>query len=437
MTIDIQADELEEPVFFKATSDHKPAYSDIDISTKAFWAKSPAERELSLMALRESDPVSWQRPVEDAVSPDPDDPGYWAVVRHADIVAVGRDHETFISGQGVIFDVLPPVVLEMALSFIGMDPPRHDHLRRLVSAAFTPKQLARIEEQIVTAAREIVDAIAKKGDIECVSELSSKLPLRVFCDMFGVPEHLRARTGAAAAAGVSWADPEVLAGRTADEFVVEMATEIHEVAEEMIAARRANPTDDLFTSLVQAEVDGERLDDFDIQAFFSLMSVAATDTTKHTTNLALKELTDHPEQRAWLMEDFDGRIKTAVEEFIRWSTPIINFRRTATRETVLNGRTIIPGDKVVLLYASGNRDESVFDDPQKFDLSRSPNPHVSFGGGGIHYCLGHQLAKSMLTAIFREIFTRIPDFQASELEMTGTNFLNNVKRMRLRFTPES
>lgn len=431
-------DTNEEVEFIPATSKDKPPHSELDISSKAFWTRTSEEREETFRLLREQEPVSWQRPVEDAVTPDPDDPGYWAITKHADIVRISKDNETFISGQGVLFDLLPAVFLEMTQSFLAMDPPRHDILRRLISSAFTPKQIKRLEGQIKTAAKEVVDSFASdpSGEIEFVERCAEALPARLFCDMFGIPEHLREQTVKGAEGIVAWADPESLGGRPADEVQVEAATSLHDVAEELIAERRKTPTDDLFSSLVQAEVEGQKLDDFEIGAFFVLMSVAGTDTTKHTSSLTASAMTQFPEQRDWLREDYDGRIKGAVEEFVRFASPVMTFRRTAVKETSLGGHRIIPGDKVVMFYPSGNRDVDVFAEPDKFDLSRDPNPHVGFGGGGTHFCLGNQLAKSALTALFRELLTRIPDFETGEPELLGTNFMRGVKRMPFRFTPE-
>lgn len=422
--------------YLPATAENKPEYTAFDISSKQFWQKNAVERQKVFKQLRDADPISWQRPVQDAVTPDPDDPGYWAVVRHADIAQVSRDHHTFISGQGVLMDLLPPVLLEMVQSFIAMDNPRHDKLRSLVSVAFTPKQIRRIEDQITAAAEKIVDDIAGRGEIEAVSELAARLPAQVLCDMFGVPEHLRARTIAAASDLVAWCDEETLAGRQADELQIEASLELHEIALEMIEARRREPTDDLCTSLVQAEVDGERMRDFDIQAFFVLMAAAGTDSTRNTTSHALMALSANPDQRDWLREDLDGRIGLAVNEFIRFATPVMNMRRTVSVQTELGGRVMMPGDKVVVFYESGNNDETVFEHPERFDLARDPNPHQGFGGGGIHFCLGNQLAQSMLRALFRQVLTRIPDFEAGAPDLMGTNFMHGVKRLPLRFTPE-
>lgn len=421
-----------------ATSDNKPDYCDIQVSSKSFWARPALQMDEVFAQLRAEHPVSWQRPIEGAVVPDPDDPGFWAVVRHADIKRVSHDNQTFVSGQGVFFDRLPPLFLEMALSFLAMDPPRHDQLRRLVSKAFTPRQIKRIEDKIELAAKQIVDDIATdpSGEIEFMDRCASRLPLRMFCEMFGVPDHLEEATVKHVIGSVSWADEEYLAGRAAAEVQLESIAGLHQVAQEIIELRRREPGDDIISSMTQAEIDGQQLTDFEISSFFCLLSGAATDTTKTTLGHAVRALSLFPEQRRWLLEDFDARIGTAVEEFIRWSTPLLTFSRTAVVETELGGQKIMPGDKVVMIYLAGNFDGDVFEHPRTFDLSRSPNPHVSFGGGGVHYCLGANLARSMLRAEARELFTRIPEFEAGEPDLLGTNFIHGIKRLPFRFTPQ-
>jgi cytochrome P450 len=420
-------------------TEERPEYSEIDISSKAFWDATSEEREKTFAQLREREPISWQRPIENPVVPNPDDPGYWAVVRHADITHVSRNPDLFVSGRGVLFDDLPAEFLEMTQSFLAMDPPRHAVLRSLVSKAFTPKQIRRIEDQVKVAAKEVVDGFAGEtsGRIELVSRCSKLLPLRMFSSMFGIPEHLQERTAKAAQKIISWADPEHLGDRDPGTVQLEAAQELHGIAEEIAAERRSNSTEDLFTNLVEAEIDGEGLSDHEIGSFFVLLSVAANDTTMNATSLTVKALTDFPDQRAWLIEDFDGRIDTAVEEFVRFASPVMTFRRTAIEDTELGGRKIRAGDKVVMFYASGNRDADVFDEPERFDLSRDPNPHVGFGGGGRHMCLGNQLAKAMLRAILGELLTRVPDIHTvSEPKLLGTNFIRGVKALDVEFSPE-
>ncbi|HVK26843.1 MAG TPA: cytochrome P450 [Nocardioides sp.] len=434
--------EEEEEDFLPATAVDKPEYAAVDISTKAFWAQTSELRDEAFAELRRTDPVSWQRPVEDAVTPDPDDPGYWALVKHEHITQVSKDNQTFISGQGVLFDMLPRLFLQMTQSFLAMDDPRHQKLRMLVSAAFTPKQIKKISDDIKRAAKEIVDdllatAVDGVGEVELVSTVAEKLPNRMFCDLFGVPEELRDLTATAAGDIIAWADLERLGDRLPDEVQVEAAAILHDIAEQLIDARKTAeiPSEDLFTNLMNAEVDGEHLNEFEIGAFFVLMAVAGTDTTKHTTSFALKALAENPDQLAFLREDFDGRIGTAIEEFIRYASPVMTFRRTCVKETELGGKRIIPGDKVVLFYPSGSFDEDVFADPWRFDLARDPNPHLGFGGGGVHFCLGNQLAKQMLRAIFEELVFRLESWETAEPELLGTNFMRGVKRMQLRFVP--
>ena len=183
------------------------------------------------------------------------------------------------------------------------------------------------------------------------------------------------------------------------------------------------------TALVQAEVDGERLDPAEIAAFFVLLSVAGNDTSRHTTSHAMRALTQHPDQRALLLEDLEERMPVAVEEFVRWATPVLTFRRTATRAVELHGERIEPGEKVVLFYHSANRDEEAFEDPWRFDVTRDPNRHVGFGGGGPHYCLGASLARTQLRAIFAELLTRLPDIEVGEPEPLAGAFIHGVKRM--------
>jgi cytochrome P450 len=358
------------------------------------------------------------------------------VVRHADIVEVSKNSEVFVSRYGVMFDVLPRAFLARSQSFLAMDNPQHNKLRRLVGAAFTPRQVKRIDDDIAARARRIVAAAADKAaagePVDFVADIAKHLPIEMFGDMFGVPEEMRPDAAHAVDEIVAWADPVLLAGRDAAEVQVGATVKIHEIAEQLIAARREQPANDLLTNLVQAEVDGEQLSDFEIAATMVLFAVAATDTTRHTASFAVKALTDFTDQREWLWEDFEGRINSAVEEFLRWGSVVLNFRRTAVAEYELNGQRILPGDKVVMMYASGNHDAEVFDRPDEFDLARHPNNHVAFGGG-IHYCLGNQLAKSMLRSLFRELHRQMPDFVAGEPKLMKTNFMRGV--LSLPFDP--
>lgn len=410
------------------------AYDAIDLSSRAFWSTTAGQRERSFAVLRAERPVSWHPPVEDALMPDPDDPGYWAVTRRSDIVAVSRNNEVFLSGKGVIFESVPVELLEASQSFLAMDPPRHTKLRKLVSAAFTPRQVRRIEDSIKANARTIVEELrAAGGGADFVERCAKQLPIRTLSDMVGIPDSEREQVARAADALVSWADPVYLAGRNPLEVLVENQMYLHQVAGALAAERRERPGDDLFSGLVNAQVDGDRLADADVSAFFVLLAVAANDTTRQTTSHAMKALTDYPDQRAWLLEDFDNRIGTAVEEFIRWASPVMTFRRTAATDFELGGQTIRAGEKVVMFYPSGNWDTEAFDRPERFDLSRNPNPHVGFGGGGVHFCLGAHMARAQLRAIFGELLAQLPEIQAGDPAYVPGNFIHAVRSMPCSF----
>jgi cytochrome P450 len=417
-----------------ATAGTTRTYDPIDLSSRAFWSTTAAERERSFAVLRAERPVSWHPPVEDALMQDPDDRGYWAVTRRADIVAISRNNEVFLSGKGVIFENVPEELLEASQSFLAMDPPRHTFLRKLVSAAFTPRQVRRIEDSIKTNAKTIVEELKSAGNgVDFVEHCAKELPIRTLSDMVGIPESEREHVAHAADALVSWADPVYLDGRNPLEVLVENQMYLHQVAGALAAERREHPGDDLFSSLVNAEVDGDRLADADVAAFFVLLSVAANDTTRQTTSHAMKALTDFPDQRAWLLDDFDNRIGGAIEEFIRWASPVMTFRRTAATDFELGGQTIRAGEKVVMFYPSGNWDTEVFDHPERFDLSRSPNPHVGFGGGGVHFCLGAHVARAQLRAIFGELLRQVPDIQAGDPAYVPGNFIHAIRSMPCTF----
>ncbi|OBK86204.1 cytochrome P450 [Mycolicibacter sinensis] len=406
----------------------------IDLSAKAFWTTTATDREHAYAELRAKRPISWQRPVEDAWYPEPDDPGYWAILRRDDIIDVSRRNDVFVSRYGVNFETLPPHMVRASQSILGMDPPDHTQIRRLVSAAFTPRQVRRIQEQIEANAREIVDGIVGKGEVEFVSECAALLPMITVCDMIGVPEADRLPVARAAEVITGWNDPDTRDGRPLLEALPEAGRYLTKIGRTLAAQRREDPRDDLMTALVQAEVNGERLPDSEISSFFTLLCIAGTDTTRQTTSHVVKALTDFPEQRAWLLEDFDGRIGTAIEEFIRWASPVMTFRRTAVTDTVVGGQEIKAGEKVVMFYPSGNWDETAFDHPERFDLSRSPNHHLGFGGGGAHYCLGAQVAKAQLRALFRALLHHAPDFEAGQPEYLAGNLIHGIKRMPVKFT---
>ena len=415
-------------------------YDPADISSAAFWAGTFDDREKVFAELRAHRPISWHRPVANGLFQDPNDQGFWAVVRHADLIEVTRRPGDFLSGEGIAFESFPKELLDAAQGFIAMDPPRHTKFRRLLAAAFTPKQLDRIEVNVVANARRIVDdAIEKggdKGEIDFVTEVAALVPMHNICDMMGIPEEHRRTIAYESQFPDGWRDPRLLQGAEPLARIAQAIATVHGIAMELVEERRRKPGDDLVTALVQAEVDGERLTDEEISAIFFLLIIAGNDTTRQSTSHGMKALTDFPEQRAWLMEDIDGRMPMAIEEIIRWATPIMTFRRTAAHDTELGGHHITAGDKVVMFYSSANRDTEAFDHPEQLILSRHPNKHVAFGGGGIHHCLGAQLARRQLAATFRELLTRLPDIHTvGEPELGNGNFFHTVMHMKAEFTP--
>jgi cytochrome P450 len=419
-----------------ATSDgqHAPR----DLGSLDFWGSPAEERDRYLAELRRAEPISRHQPPEDMLGlPDQERMSYWAIVRYDDVRRISRDPETFCSGKGTQFADAPPEFLEASLSFLAMDAPRHTKLRGLVSAAFTPRQVARIEEGIRDNARRIVAEAAPTGGGDFVELIAKRLPLVTISDMIGVPEGDRERVVAAADLLVTTSDPEVFGDRAPIEVIGEALWTLSSFATELAAQREALPADDLMTALVQAEVDGERLTHAEIAAFFVLLSVAGNDTTRHTTSHALRALTLNPEQRALLIEDLDGRLPAAVEEFVRWASPVMTFRRTTTREVAIHGELLPAGEKIVLFYNSANRDETAFEDPWRFDLTREPNRHLGFGGGGPHYCLGASLARTQLRSLFGEMMRVMPDIEAAEPELLRSAFIHGVKRMDCSFTPRA
>ena len=427
---------MTEHVTRSASGNPDRAYDDVDISSRAFWSTSADVREKTFALLRERGTVTWHPPFQEQLLEDEQDFGFWAVTRYDDLVEVTKRHQDFLSGPGILMENLPAEFVEAGQSIIGMDPPRHTKLRRLVAAAFTPKQMRRINDRIQANAVKVVDNLIEAlerdgGRTDFVAECAELLPMHNINDIMGVPDGQRQEAAHHMKVGTSWNDPE-LVGETREEVftaLFQAMAYMHTLAAELTGQRREHPTEDLITALAQAEIDGEQLTDHEIGAFFVLLTIAGNDTTRQSTSHGLLGLTEFPEQRSWLLADLEGRMPDAVEEMVRWATPIMTFRRTAARDCELAGQQITAGDKVVMFYSSANRDETRIERPHEFDLSRHPNPHISFGGGGIHHCLGNQLARFQLKALFTELLTRVPDLVVGEPELTPGNFFNVVKRL--------
>ena len=414
---------------------------EINLSEQSFWELSEETREGAFATLREQRPVAWFE------APDVGDipgleagSGYWALTRHADVLEASRNPELFSSDSsrgGTQMIDLPAEYSEFFTSMISMDDPRHARLRGLISAGFTPRMLGRIEQAVERAAREVVDSVIEKGECDFVLDVASPFPLMIICDMMGIPrsqlDFVFDRSNIILGAG----DPDYVAD--VQDMVVAQLTagaELAQLMEELRTERIARPTDDITSVLVNAEVDGERLTAQELSSFFVLLAVAGNETTRTAISQGFKALHDNPDQKRLWMDDFDGLNATAIEEIVRWATPVIHFRRTVTRDTVIGGQAVKEGDKVVMWYNSANRDEDVFERPFDFDLARSPNEHLGFGGPGPHFCLGATLARREITVLFRELFSRMPDIRPTgDPDRLLSFFIHGLKRMPAEFTP--
>jgi cytochrome P450 len=402
-------------------------YSRFDITSHDFWSQTFDRRDAIFAQLRATDGLTWHRPFESLFPME--EPGFWALTRRADIAYVSQHPELFTSAQGVALSPMPAEIQRFASFFLSMDPPQHTVYRRLISSAFTPRNVRQIEEQIHRNAIAIVDDLVGAGEVDFVAACSARLPMLTIMDMLGVPTADQPAVAYAAEKLFGMSDDEYATPEERAEDPIAQITLLSNTGVELAQFRRNNPGDDLMTGIVNAEVDGHRLTDEEIGAFLILLASAGNDTTKQSTTHAMLALTEYPAQRDWLMEDFENRIGPAVEEFVRWSSPVLQFARFATEDTEINGAPVQAGDKVGLFYCSANRDEAAFADPGAFDLSRSPNPHLGFGGGGPHFCLGNQLAKAELRNLFRELLTRLTSVEFGEPDLLYSNFVHGVKRL--------
>jgi cytochrome P450 len=392
------------------------------ISTKAFAAGHPWEQ---YAWLRRHAPV-----YRHAL---PDGGWFWALTRHADVMAVSRQPRLFSSyARGVMVGDVDDINLAAQRQMmLTMDPPQHERFRRLVSRGFTPRQAQTLKGRIDTLAAEIVDAVAARGECDLVTEVAGRLPSGLIAELMGIPradgERLYDLTEIMHTTDTAAVPPEVRAAATA-----EMLAYADGVARE----KRAHPADDIATTLVEAEIDGDRLSDDEFQWFFLLLVNAGGDTTRNLVASGADLLFRHPDERARLQADLDGLLPTAVEEMLRYTSPVAHFRRTATADTVIGDQPIAAGDMVVMFYGAANRDEEVFADPDRFDVGRTPNPHVAFGGGGAHLCLGMHVARVEIVSLFRELLTRFPDLApAGDPEYLLSSFITGYRHLPVRWTP--
>ncbi len=412
----------------RSAGDVDPA--EIDLGQGVTWLHP--EREQLLERLRHDLPVSPQRGIPFLAGTS--DWDWWAVTRHADVMEVSRHPELFASGRGgTNIGDIPDELAEFLGSIINMDAPRHTKIRRLISTGFTPKQVSNLEEAVARRARMIVDAIAEQGTCDVVRDIAAPLPLQVICDMMGIPAEDEQRMFELSNVILGFGDPEYV---TTVGDLVSSGMELFQYGLGLAEQRLREPRDDIATALVHAEVDGERLTAAELGSFFVLLVVAGNETTRTAISHGILALSQHPEERAKWLTDPVGVGPTAVEEIVRWASPVIHFRRTATADTELGGQRIAEGDRVVMLYLSANRDGTVFSEPDRFNVTRSANDHVAFGAGGPHFCLGANLARREIRVMFDELLTRLPDLTVTgEPDRLRSAFINGIKRMPAAFTP--
>jgi cytochrome P450 len=405
--------------------------SDIDLSDPEFWIQPREWRFGAFKTLRDESPFHFfeERMVEN--SPIPPGPGYRALVRHDDIWHVSRNPQTFCSGNGSNIGDLPVEINEFFGSMINMDDPKHFRLRSIVSKGFTPKEITALEESVRVRSRSVIDRMFERfPERECdfVREVAALMPLQIICDMMGIPESDEEMIFNWTNTILGVGDPEYVG--TFDDLV-RVGGEIFSYALALGEDRLKNPRNDIASVMMNAEVDGQRLSAQEFGSFFILLVVAGNETTRTAIAHGMRELTLNRDQRDLWFNDFETHTKTAVEEIVRYATPVIHFRRTATEDTEINGQKISAGEKVVMFYQSGNRDERVFTNPDSFDIRRPLAPaQVGFGAGGPHFCLGANLARREVAVMFDEIRRRVPTLEiTSEPAYLQSSFINGIKRM--------
>jgi cytochrome P450 len=406
--------------------------SDIDLSSPEFWTAPRDWRFGAFRTLRDESPFQFFEEFVPEDSLFPRGPGYRALTRHEDIWHVSRNPQLFCSGNGSNIGDLPVEINEFFGSMINMDDPKHFRLRSIVSKGFTPKEITALEESVRVRSAAVVDRMFERfpeRSCDFVREVAALMPLQIICDMMGIPESDEEMIFNWTNTILGVGDPEYVGSF---EDLVRVGGEIFNYALALGEERKKNPGSDIASVMMSAEVDGERLTAQEFGSFFILLVVAGNETTRTAIAHGMRELTLHPDQRALWFGDFETHTKTAVEEIVRYATPVIHFRRTATADTEINGQPIKQGEKVVMFYQSGNRDERVFGNPDSFDITRPLAPaQVGFGAGGPHFCLGANLARREIAVMFDEIRRRVPT-----LEITGdpaylqSSFINGIKRMQ-------
>ena len=403
----------------------------------SFWRQPLADRMAQFADLREQGsilPVEVHNPLTESTEV------FHALTRYDEVVQVSKRPDEFCSGKGAIsiFD-MPMEMLEFFGSFINMDNPRHANQRRIVAYSFTPNELQSVLESVETIATEVIDGFCEQGEVDLVEMLSQPYPLLIICDMMGIPRSEFKTVLDATNVILSGGDAEFMGDGDPMAAYLNAGIALSTLMGELIEERRANPTNDLTSKLVHNNLPEDLLTPAEITSFFVLLAVAGNDTTRTAISHGVNLLALNPDQRAIWQADVEGVTNSAVEEIVRAASPVTFMRRTATGDVSLAGQDFHEGDKFVMFYGAANRDPRVFDDPERFDVLRQPNPHVGFGGPGPHFCLGANLARREVAIIFRELFKRLPDLEvtgdAVPLASEGIPLVTGIKHLPVRFTP--
>ncbi len=413
------------------------AVSPSQLIEPTFWRQPLADRMAQFADLREQGsilPIEVHNPMTESTEV------FHALTRYDEVVQVSKRPDEFCSGKGAIsiFD-MPMEMLEFFGSFINMDNPRHANQRRIVAYSFTPNELQSVLESVETIATEVIDGFCEQGEVDLVEVLSQPFPLLIICDMMGIPRSEFKTVLDATNVILSGGDVEFMGDGDPMAAYLNAGIALSTLMGELIEERRANPTNDLTSKLVHNNLPEDLLTPAEITSFFVLLAVAGNDTTRTAISHGVNLLSMNPDQRAIWQADVEGVTNSAVEEIVRAASPVTFMRRTATGDVSLAGQDFHEGDKFVMFYGAANRDPRVFDDPERFDVLRQPNPHVGFGGPGPHFCLGANLARREVAIIFRELFKRLPDLEvtgdAVPLASEGIPLVTGIKHLPVTFTP--
>jgi methyl-branched lipid omega-hydroxylase len=408
----------------------------IDLGDREFWNAPWAERYAAFAALRATDGLPrYDEPEFPGFEPGP---GFRVVTRHADVEEVSRDPGRFCSGRGAVSILdLPAEAHEFFGSLISMDAPRHTKIRRIAAGAFTPKRVTglvadveRIADEVLARAR--ATAAAHGGEFDLVTEIAAPLPLLLICDMMGIPQSRREDVFTWSTMILAGDDPEYVSENPLQDYLA-AGGGLSGLMTELAAGAEANPRDDVLSALVHGEVDGERLTHQEIASFFILLCVAGNETTRNAITHGVWGLHLDPAAGEQWAADLDGVTPTAVDEIVRWASPVNWMRRTVVEDTTVGGVPVAAGEKLLLVYGSANRDGSVFTDPDRLDLRRAPNPHHGFGAHGPHFCLGAHLARREAGVMFRRLLTEMADLEVvGEPDRLSSIFVNGIKHLPVR-----